>query len=290
MSQTTGILFALGALIGWAFGDFSIQRTTRAVGRVRALFYIGALGAIGLLPFVWNEIPSVFYDFKLWPLLAFVSLLVFVTALFNFQGMKIGKLSVVMPINGIELIVTVLLAFLIAHEHYRTVVYGHMLIIAVGLVLVSTHSFHKIKRLKWEKGVAYAMAGAIGLGLSNFAIGFTSRELSPLFTIWLTHSACTLGCVIIMLKRKHFSKIRADFQNHFNIIIAQSFLDNLAWISFGYAATLIPIGIATTISEGYLALGALLGVIVNRERLHKHQYIGIAVTLLGVFALAYLTS
>ncbi|MFA5186118.1 MAG: DMT family transporter [Patescibacteria group bacterium] len=290
MTSTTGILFALGALIGWALGDFSIQRAVRAVGNVRALFYIGALGAIGILPFVWNEIVPALSDIANWPLIGFACVLVAVTALVNFQGLKLGKLSVVLPMNGIELVIAVLLAVAAGHESYSFVIYGHMLIVATGLVLTSVRSLNLIKKIKWEKGVAIALAGAVGLGISNFTIGITSIEFSPLLTIWLTHTACAICTLFIMLKRSHLSCIRNDFKRHFNVIMAQSFLDNLAWISFAYATTIIPIGIATTISEGYLALGTLLGIIVNRERLRWHQYAGIALTLIGVIALSYLTA
>lgn len=285
-----GILFALGALVGWALGDFSIQRAVRAVGSVRSLFYIGAVGAIGILPFVWTEIIPAFSDTNNWLLIIFACVLVAATALLVFQGLKIGKLSVVLPINGIELVIAVLLAVAAGHERYSLVIYGHMLIVVTGLALTSIRSLNLIKQIKWEKGVAIALAGAVGLGVSNFTIGIASREFSPLLTIWLTHTACAIITLAIMLNRSHLSCIRNDFKRHFNVIIAQSFLDNLAWISFAYATTIIPIGIATTISEGYLALGTLLGIIVNRERLRWHQYAGIALTLIGVIALSYLTA
>lgn len=290
MNQTTGILFALGSLVGWALGDFSIQRATRAVGRVRALFYIGASGTIGLLPFVWTEIIPPLSNPANWPLLTFASLVTFFTALATFQGLKLGKLSVVLPIHGIELVIAILLAIAAGQEMYRPIVFGHMALVALGLVLTSIRSFADLKRLKWERGVAYAIAGAVGLGVTNFVVGFASREFSPLFIVWLTNLACALGSILIILKRSHLSCFRSDFRRHFNIIIAQCFLDNFAWICFAYAAVLIPIGIATTVSEGYLALGALLGVLINREHLKPHQYAGVTLTLLGILAISYITA
>jgi len=290
MNSLTGILFALGALVGWGFGDFSIQRTARAVGRVRALFYIGAFGAIVLLPFVWNQIPAVLSDVSHWPLLIFIGILIVVTALLDFQGLKLGKLSVIMPIEGIELVVTALLAGMIIHERGSWTVYGLMLIVILGLAFMSIESIDELRHAKWERGVAYALAGAIGLGISNFTIGLASREISPLFTIWLTNVACMFGSAAIMLmRRRHFAHIRNDFKLHFGAIVSQCFFDNAAWLCFAYAVTYIPIGIATAMSEGYLALGTLLGVVVNREKLHRHQYFGIAMTLAGVISLAYLT-
>lgn len=54
---TLGIIFALGALLSWGFGDFFIQKTVRAVGDLKTLFLIDAIGALVLLPFIWGELP-----------------------------------------------------------------------------------------------------------------------------------------------------------------------------------------------------------------------------------------
>jgi len=290
MSPTIGILFALGALFGWALGDFSIQRAVRAVGNVHALFYIGILGAVGLLPFVWNEIVPTFSNTGNWPLMAFICLLIFFTALVNFQTLKLGKLSVVMPINGIELVIALLLAAAVGRERYAPLIYGFMLLVALGLILTSVISIKNLKRMRWEKGVAFAFVGAMGLGASDYFIGQSSRVFSPLFTNWLIDAALALGTFIIILKRYKPAGLLHDLQRHFNIIASQSLLDNLAWISFAYSATYIPIGIASAVSEGYLALGAMLGVLINKERLRPHQYLGIGITIFGVLALSLLTA
>lgn len=289
MSHPVGILFALGAMFGWALGDFSIQRATRAVGTVRALFYISVLGGVGLLPFIWNEFVPSFHDFSGLPILVLAGLLLSFTALANFEGLKKGKLSVVLPMNGIELIVTVGLAVGLGHERYPNAVYGLIFLVFLGLALTTMLSVKNLKKIAWEKGAFWALMGAFGLGASNYTIGLSSRAYSPLFTIWFTSIIIAIFAAFIMLKRGTFARVRQDFKNHFPIIATQSFLDNLAWISYAFATVSIPIGIATTISEGYLALGTLLGVVINKEKLKKHQYFGITVTISGVLALGWLT-
>ncbi len=289
MSPSLGILFALGAMFGWALGDFSIQRAVRAVGNVRALFYIAAAGSLVLIPFIWDEILPSFRDLSDLPLLILAGLLLTITALANFQGLKLGKLSVVLPINGIELVVAVGLAVGFGHERYSYGVYGLILVVVLGLALTTILSVKNLKKVVWEKGVFFTFIGAIGLGASNFAIGLCSRAYSPLYTIWFTSVIVTIFVAVIMIKRGTLSHMRHDFQNHFPIITTQTLLDNLAWISYAYAAVYIPIGIATTISEGYLALGTLLGVAINKERLKTHQYFGMAITIVGVLALGWMT-
>lgn len=79
-----------------------------------------------------------------------------------------------------------------------------------------------------------------------------------------------------------------QIRRHPLTIGAQSVADNIAWLSFAAAATFIPISIANTISGGYVALAACLGLLVNKEKVKPHQLAGIAFVSLGVIALSYL--
>ncbi len=281
-----GILFAFGALFGWAFGDFFIQKTVRKIGNIRALFYITSAGGILILPFIWREIMPAFSDTSNWLLIIIACVLVMLTALANFQGLKLGKLAVVMPINGLEIVVALILAILIGQETYDLITFGFIVLVLIGLTLTSVDSFGKIKQLRLEKGVAWAIIGAIGLGASDYVIGHTSRAFSPLFAIWLTHSAVAIGTGLILLKTQAYKQIKNDLQNFLGLIGAQSFLDNAAWISYAYSTIYIPIGIATTISEGYLVVAVLLGLVINKETIKIHQAAGILLTILGIFALS----
>lgn len=51
MGVETGIIFAFIAMIGWGFGDFFIQKSTRKVGVWATIFIITLLGFIVLTPF-----------------------------------------------------------------------------------------------------------------------------------------------------------------------------------------------------------------------------------------------
>lgn len=285
-----GILYAFGALLGWAFGDFFIQRTTRAVGITKSLFYIGLVGMFGLFPFVYRDIPEILSSPATWPLLFTVCLVVILAAFANFQGLKTGKLSVVMPLTGLELPITIALSLTIGHERFGLPIYFLLALASCGILLLTTPDFRDLGQIGREKGSGYALMGAIGLGLTNFLIGIMSRGFSPLFTIWLTHTAATLACLAILFYRRELrvSLFRSDLIHHAKIIFLQSVLDNLAWLSYAFATALIPISIAATISESFIAIGALLGLAINREKLKAHQLIGLTATLAGVILLSAL--
>lgn len=52
--------------------------------------------------------------------------------------------------------------------------------------------------------------------------------------------------------------------------------------------SLIPISVATTVSESYIALSVLAGIYINHERVRLHQKLGIAITVVGVVVLTAL--
>lgn len=78
-------------------------------------------------------------------------------------------------------------------------------------------------------------------------------------------------------------------EKHRSLILCQSMLDTAAWTAYAYAMTLIPIAIATTISETYIAVAVLLGIKVSKERLKSHQKIGVIMAITGVILLSALS-
>jgi len=261
MPQYTGIIFAFIALVSWGFGDFFIQKTTRAVGSLKALFFIGLVGLVGLFPFIKNDLSSLTStNFLLLGLLAVVA--IFAT-LFDFEALRRGKIAIVEPIVGLELPMTVGLSVALAGESLSSLQFFLIGIVFVGIMLaITTHHthLHYHKRI-FEKGVILAGVGAIGMALTNFLVGVSSESISPLMTIWFVHSLLAVICGFYLLYKGEFWKLFSDLRKHFKPIVGQSLLDNIAWVAFAISTTYIPIAIATTItSPSLFSLGFLLVV------------------------------
>lgn len=285
-----GITFALGALLFWTFGDFFIQKGTREVGDWKTLFFIGLAGVVVLFPFIRGELlllsPSHI------SLLTFAGIVIFFAALFDFEALRRGKLAVIEPVLGIELPVTVGLSTLIYGEALTPLQLTLTLITFVGIVLAVTinHKHLNYHKRIFEKGVVLAGVGAITMGLVNFLVGVSSQQTSALMAIWFTNAVFMLLCLIYLAAKGEVPHLLRDIKRHARTIISVSVLDNAAWISFAFATTLIPISIATTVSEAYIAFVVLLGLLMNRERVKRHQLIGIALAILGVILLSATTS
>ncbi|MFH0806265.1 MAG: DMT family transporter [Candidatus Brennerbacteria bacterium] len=289
----TGIFFALGALFAWGFGDFFIQRSSRAVGIWKALFFIGVAGIVTIFPFIIGELDDLFGSPKHLALLSLAGIVVLFTALFEFESLRRGKLAIVEPVLGFELVITVGLSTLIWGENITLVQLLLALATLIGIVLAVTEHhthLHYHRRIRIEKGVVFAGLGAIGMGLFNFLVGVGSQETSPLLTVWFTNLLFTAVCLVYLARHHKLRELVADIRAHTVPILGVCVLDNLAWISFAVATTYIPIAIATTISESYIVLAVLLGVFMNKERLKWHQVVGVVVTIASVIFLSAISS
>lgn len=286
MNYLSGIIFAFTTLLCWGFGDFFIQRTTRLVGSWRALFYIGITGSVGLFPFIFAELPRLTTDNLL--LLGLVAIIILGGALFDFEALRQGKIAIIEPIIGLELPLTVGLSMVLANETLTGLQTLLILLTFIGLTLaITAHrpNFRGGKNIL-EKGVILALIGAIGMALNNFIVGVSSQSISPLMTIWFGHTVAAITCLIYLASRKELPLIVQGIRRHPLLIIAQSILDNIAWISFAFSTSLIPISIATTISESYIALTVLLGIFINREKLQTYQIAGSSLAIIGVIYLS----
>lgn len=285
-----GILAALGALVGWGVGDFLIQRLVRKVGNFRTLFYAGTLGFIVFFPFAWNEIDVGLHRWQEILLVTGVSCVIFFNAFFNFEALRKGKIAVVAPVLALELPLTVLFAVTLAGERLNLWQVIAILVILAGFYFVIHHgkNHQNWRKPAFEKGVAYALVGVFGLAFYNYTIGIASRTTSPVLTGWIVgFCIMVLSTVMLAVRRELKWKYLVEpLRKYPALILAETSFAITAGLCFAYATTLLPISIATAISEGYVVLSVLLGLVINREKLHKHQFAGIGLVIAGITALA----
>lgn len=290
--MSLGIIFAMAALLSWGFGDFFIQRSTRHVGVFTTLFSIGAMAFVVFLPFVEDEfIDTWLHHPEKLILLVAGGVVVFIASLLNMEGLKLGKMAVVEPLLAAELPITIALTFFFWNESLTANQLVWVVVIFIGILLVATNHWgqlHYHKRFL-EKGVIFAIFGTIGMAFTNFLTGAASQTTSPLFAIWFIHSLLALLCLIYFLVTNQIKMVLHDIKKNPQVVLIESFFDNAAWTSFAFAARYIPIAIANAMGEGYIALAVVLGILVNKEKLKRHQAIGVVLSVIGVIILSFFT-
>lgn len=283
----TGILFAFGALVFWGFGDFLIQRSARKLGDWEPLLIISGFGAVVITPFVYGDIQNLVFasDYNFFILLG-ASILILFAALFDFEALRKGKLAIIEPILAFEVPVSVLLAFSLLNESLPTIQTIFISMLLMGIIMVSLKSRHLSRKVWLEKGAVLAIIGAVLMGSTNFIVGIASRETNFLIVNWFMNIVLTLLCAFYILVNRRTRKFVLHIKQNKKLLLGMSICDNLAWICYAAAATFIPIAIAVGISEAYIVLTTLLGIIINKEVLLRHQKVGLLLALFGVIALA----
>lgn len=286
---TLGLVAACGALLSWTFGDYAIEQTTREIGNWKAIFFIGLGAFIGLTPFVYKDIGTALQNISDIKMLVTLSSFSLLTALLLFEALKRGKLSIIEPIFGLELTSVVILSIVIGGEKLNPIFYILSAVVFGGLILAVTNWHHlRLKKELIEKGTMLAIIGALLMGFTDFLTGQSSRALSPLLTIWFLHVSIGLFSLIYLLFKGQAGHLFRDLRRHPKTVVSLMFFDNFAWVCYGYAMVFLPISIATTITESYIALTVFLGIYLNKEKVQRHQIIGVILVVLAVLMLAYL--
>ena len=70
-------------------------------------------------------------------------------------------------------------------------------------------------------------------------------------------------------------------------LLALGSLDAAAFVSYAYAAARGPVSVAAVVAGQFSTLSAVAGIVLLRERLSPHQYIGIALAGAGTTLLAF---
>jgi drug/metabolite transporter (DMT)-like permease len=276
------ILLAFIPLFAWTFGDFFIQKTTKKIGSVQSLFFITALTFPFLLPFVYSDLFNL--TITQFGSLVSLSILIFVYAILLFQALKVGKLSVLESVIALELPITVGLSVSVLGEQMTLLQILLFFVICFGIFLSTVQKHHK--KIFLEKGFYLALASTGLSALTNFYIGVSSQSISPFITIFFTHTFMALLCLIILIYNNEYKTLIPNLRKYPGIIFAQSIFDNIGWIGYAYAVTVLSISLTVTISETYIIFAALLGYYVNKEKLSRNQKIGIMLSLISVILLS----
>ncbi|HJV32675.1 MAG TPA: DMT family transporter [Patescibacteria group bacterium] len=280
----SGVLLAIVALFGWGTADFLAQRAVRKVGNATTLFSGSLLGLVILTPFLGSRIGVLVARPSLILLLAIAAAIGIFTALFSLEAYRRGKIAVVEPIMGLELPITILLAVTLRGERLDAAHALTMAAVFVGILMTATgDSLNRRIGLKTiEKGAVFGLIGAIGLGASNFVSSVASQEATPIVAVWSGRLAFTAVFGAYLMVNGRLAAAMKATKEHPLLVFGSSALYLVAFMAYATSVTLIPISVATTISETYIVLTVLLGVFINKEKLAAHQVAGIVVTALAV--------
>ena len=286
-----GIGLAIVAMLSWGIGDFLIQRSARKIGDWETLFVITAFGTLVLFPLVYRNIPQLFSE-DLFGLAVLIGsgLLLTVASLCIFEAFKKGKLSILEPILSFEIPAASILAFVVLGDQISLTQVVLIATLMIGLSLLSFREKYISKSFFLEKGIVLFFVGAFLMGAGDFFLGWGARLTDPLIANFvLSFVIATISGAALVMRgqiRKTIQDIRANRAS----LLVMSISDNIAWVAYAFAMSLVPIAIATGLSESSIIVAVVLGLFVNRERPQLHQKLGMVIALASAITLAAITA
>jgi drug/metabolite transporter (DMT)-like permease len=286
-----GILSAFLAMFLWGIGDFLMQKVIRKIGIFETLFAITTVGIFLIFPFVYKDLGNIFLSDKALCVLIVSSFVLFIAAILDFMALKVGKLSVVEPIWSLEIVSASMLAFWILGEKITIIQIILIAILIAGLIFVSIEKGSELKGKDFlEKGAILAVISAITMGGANFLFGWSARLTDALSVNFFSCVVLSFLSFLVLLFRGNFKKGLTTLFNYKKVVLPMCILDNLAWIAFAKGMSLSPIAIVTALSESYIIIAVILGLSLNKEKIGKHQKVGLAIALISAITLSYFGS
>src|SRR6266542_3127536 len=281
----TGILFGIGAAIGFGFADYAAAMATRRVGVVRTSLGMQATGLLCALAVVavrgGRPITAslVVYGLAL-------GILGVLTLAALYRALSFGPIAVVSPIVASHAAFAVLIIVAVLGERLTPGQVAAMACTFVGVVVASTDP----RRSAAASGLRgpgvrlgmLAMAGASILA-AVFAIGVRATEAIALV------AAIRVMSTLAIAGWAAARRIGLGPLRDVRALGLVALLDTGASILLGLGVESGYASFVVTGTGAYPLIPAVLGIAVLREQLARTQYFGVLIVVIGLVALGMQT-
>mgnify|MGYP006173929327 FL=1 len=191
-----------------------------------------------------------------------------------YEGLSTGRMGVVSPISSLSTVIPLAYA-LITGDALSTITLVGVVIALIGVFCASGPELSQGLPLK-PILLALGAAAGFGLALTFIAIGSQSSALLTMVSMRGATFFVTISLVIKFRTTGKFSK------QDMPILIFIGAADFLANLLLGIACTKGLVSVAMVFGSLYPIATAVLAFKFLHERLHKVQYVGIALAVTGV--------
>jgi drug/metabolite transporter (DMT)-like permease len=307
------LVLALGASLSWGSADYLGGLTTRraSLWTVVAGGQLVSLSAIGLVVAVsghpWPGLHAI------WPVLLGGMAGAVAIATF-YKALAIGTMSIVAPISAMCAVIPFLVG-LASGERPDTLQYAGVALAALGVVLAASERSRAgetigagalpgepavephaeaasdgtpgggtstPRRLQQRRAVLLSLVAALGIGLMLLGFDATAKYDALWATLGSRFSSACCIAVFLLVLRPRLGTTRAAVP----AIIAAGVLDTTANLLFSFATTQGYLSIVAVLGSVYPVVTVILAYVLLRERIARHQTVGVLATLVGVALIA----
>jgi drug/metabolite transporter (DMT)-like permease len=279
------VIFGLSAALGWGLADFGGAVSSRRIGSLATVLIAQGLSAVVMtaLLFAGGHDPGVMSAYLL--LLLANGLASAGAYVSHYHALELGPVAVVSPIGATYAVVGVTLAVVFLGERPGPVTLAGGLITVVGVMLTSTD----LKKLREgthtrPPGLVWAIVSAVLFGVGGFLLGYFAQEVGWVTGLWASRCVQLLAFTILALSQRHrFGRV--GLHGGLMMALGVGAADLLGVISFSYGAAQGFVSVVLIASAVFPLIAVVLSVGLLHERPAVNQYVGIALTVLGLMVL-----
>jgi drug/metabolite transporter (DMT)-like permease len=282
------VLFGLVAALGWGGADFLVRYATRMIGTYRTLFFMQAMGGIGLtiILIASGQLAATAHHAAwqswLWALLA--AGLSTLSSLMLYRAFEIGVLSIVSPIAATYAAFAVILALLsgtrISPLHGAGIV---LALVGVGLTATSAPPSQRSAdgRRGLPRGVLWALLSAMGFGVTFWLFSIrVTPQLGGIAPVWVVRLVASSTLALVALPTHQSLKWLT--RRAWWLIGSVAVLDTTAYVANVFGLAVGSSAIVNVMASLFSVVTVLLAGIFLRERLAWHQWLGIGLVFVSI--------
>ena len=269
------VVLALLSSLMWGVGDFLGGLSAK---RMSVFAVVGLSQVFGLLVVLGFGLgTSAHWNSAAWPWALVAALGGDIGLMAYFKALSIGRMGIVAPIASVGAVVP-LAAGLWFGEQPGPLQLVAMLVAVVGIVLASGPELSGGAGLR---PVLLAMLAAGGFGLAMIGLAAGARtSLFATTALMRVFSILAIGLLLLVVPA-----LRGPRVSNLGFIAASGSFDVVANLAFGAAASIGLLSVTSVLGSVYPVVTALLAWWVLKERLLRVQYLGVALTMLGVLGI-----
>src|SRR6185503_16139391 len=202
---------------------------------------------------------------------------------FVYRAFEIGNLAIVSPISSAFAVVTAALSLLSGERPPALVLAGSALLI-VGVTLATRAEASPGPSAPPLRGVPEALASAVAFGVMFWLFYFfVQPRLGYTVPLVALKGAAVLGSAMAFLRKPmEGGGAVGSIRSLAVLAVGAALADTVAWLTYIQGTHASYATVVTALASLFSAVTVLLAWRFFRERLAAHQWIGIAIILVGI--------
>lgn len=284
MNISSGVLFGLVAMLSWGVADFFAARAIRQAGVFRTLVWgqtVGLLVLITVAFLVGVAVPS----FYMLMIILLAGSLNVVACLSFYQGLQVGKVSIVSPVSASWVVVTVILSLAFLGENLsQSQAIG--VVLTISGIFLTSFKFRDLLKLRLRNlaaGAQFAAISMVAWGVHYIFIDVLVAELGWFLPV-LSVKAVT---VFSLLMYSGFANRDISYpRSVVPMVVAVGLLEAAAFTAYGAGVASEFTAIVAPVAATFPVVTIILARIFFKEMVEINQKIGIGAVLAGLVLLS----